>query len=493
MRMTRHSFVAVALVVVAAGCMVGPKYQRPEVPTPAGFRGADSAVIMDSAKSIADLAWFDYFKDTTLHSLVKGALAANFDLRIATARVAEVQAQYGIAHSAAWPQVDLAAGASANQITKQQATATNTNRYGSSYGANLGLSWEVDLWGRVRSLSASAEAQYFATAEARTGVVISLIATVSQAYFDLRELDLELEISRNTLKLRLSTLQLFQNRFKGGVASGLEVAQAQGDVAVAAAAIPDLQRQIAQQENLINFLLGRGPGTIPRGELLSAEYIPPEVPAGLPSRLLERRPDVLQAEELLISANADIGVAKADYFPQISLTGLFGIASTNLSSLGNADALIASAGGSLLQPIFQGGRIDANYAATLARRDQAIAAYLKAAQNSFREVSNALIATEKTGEVRIATDSGVVALREGARLARVRYDGGLSNYLEVLDADRRLFQAELDHARAMGAQVNSYVELYRALGGGWNADTLADSLTMEKRDTAAKSDTTKKK
>lgn len=490
MRMTRHSFVSLAAVVVAAGCMVGPKYQRPEVPTPAGFRGADSAVIMDSAKSIADIAWFEYFKDTTLHSLVKGALAANFDLRIATARVAEVQAQYGIARSGLWPQVDLAAGASANQISKDQ--AAGGNRYGSSYGANLGLSWEVDLWGRVRSLSASAEAQYFATVEARTGVVIDLVATVSQAYFNLRELDLELEISRSTLKLRLSTLQLFQNRFKGGVASGLEVAQAQGNVAVAAAAIPDLQRQIAQQENLINFLMGRGPGPIPRGTLLSAEYIPPEVPAGLPSTLLERRPDVLQAEDFLISANADIGVAKADYFPRISLTGLFGVASADLSTLGGADALIASAGGSLLQPIFQGGRIDANVAATLARRDQAIAAYLKAAQNAFREVSNALIATQRTGEVRIATDSGVVALREGARLARVRYDGGLSNYLEVLDADRRLFQAELDHARAMGAQVNSYVELYRALAGGWNADTLADSLTMAKPDTTAKKDSTKK-
>ena len=189
----------------------------------------------------------------------EGALAANFDLRIATARVAEVQAQYGIAHSAAWPQIALGAGASANQITQQQATATGTNRYGSQYNANLGLSWEVDLWGRVRSLSASAEAQYFGTVELRTGVVIDLVATISQAYFNLRELDLELEISRSTLKLRLSTLQLFQNRFKGGVASGLQVAQAQGDVAVAAAAIPDLQRQIAQQENSINFLMGAAP------------------------------------------------------------------------------------------------------------------------------------------------------------------------------------------------------------------------------------------
>jgi multidrug efflux system outer membrane protein len=446
---------------------------------------------MDSAKSIADVAWFDYFQDTTLKTLVHQALAANFDLRIATARVAEVQAQYGIARSGLYPQIDLAAGASANQISKDQ--AAGGNRYGSAYGANLGLSWELDLWGRVRSLSASAQAQYLGTVEARTGVVISLIAQVSQAYFNLRELDLELEISRNTLKIRQNTVVLFQNRVKGGVASGLEVAQALGDVAVAAAAIPDLERQIAQQENLINFLLGRGPGTIPRGTLLSAEYIPPQVPVGLPSTLLERRPDVLEAEDQLVSANADIGVAKADYFPRVSLTGLLGVASASLGNLGSADALIASAGGGLLQPIFAGGRIDATYEATLARRDQAIAAYLRAAQNSFREVSNALIATEKTGEVRTATDSGVVALREGARIARVRYDGGLSNYLEVLDADRRLFQAELDHARAMGAQVNSYVELYRALGGGWSADTLADSLRHAMPDSVAKakSDTTK--
>jgi multidrug efflux system outer membrane protein len=490
MRSMRIPRAAIAALVLTA-CMVGPAYHRPEVPTPAGYRGADSTVIMDSAKSIADVAWFDYFQDTTLKTLVHQALAANFDLRIATARVAEVQAQYGIARSGLYPQIDLAAGASANQISKDQ--AAGGNRYGSAYGANLGLSWELDLWGRVRSLSASAQAQYLGTVEARTGVVISLIAQVSQAYFNLRELDLELEISKNTLKIRQNTVVLFQNRVKGGVASGLEVSQALGDVAVAAAAIPDLQRQIGQQENLINFLLGRGPGTIPRGTLLSAEYIPPQVPVGLPSTLLERRPDVLEAEDQLVSANADIGVAKADYFPRVSLTGLLGVASASLGNLGSADALIASAGGGLLQPIFAGGRIDATYEATLARRDQAIAAYLRAAQNSFREVSNALIATEKTGEVRTATDSGVVALREGARIARVRYDGGLSNYLEVLDADRRLFQAELDHARAMGAQVNSYVELYRALGGGWSADTLADSLRHAMPDSVAKakSDTTK--
>ncbi|HUO51543.1 MAG TPA: efflux transporter outer membrane subunit [Gemmatimonadaceae bacterium] len=472
MAMMRTAAAALAALALA-GCMVGPKYERPTVPTPAGFRGADSAHIADSAKSIADVAWFDYFRDTTLQRLVHEALAGNFDLTIATSRVAQAQAQYGIARSPLYPQVGLGAAASANQLsTAANQVPAGGNRYPQSYQANLGLSWELDLWGRVRSLSASAQAQYLATEEARRGVLVSLVAEVSQAYFDLRELDLELAIAYGTLKTRQGTLQLFQQRFEGGVASGLEVSQAQGDVAFTQTTIPALQRQIAQQENFINFLLGRGPGPVARPTAMDTTFALPAIPVGLPSQLLERRPDVMAAEDQLISANADVGVAKANFFPQISLTGLFGVASATLGDLGSTNALIASAGGTLLQPIFTGGRIKQSYALALARRDEAVAQYLKAAQNAFRESSDALIGVQRAGEVRFFAEQQAAALKEGARLARVRYDGGLSNYLEVLDADRRYYQAQNELARAMGTQADAYVELYRALGGGWNADSV---------------------
>ena len=470
----------VTLAISLASCMVGPSYQRPEVPTPAGYRGADSATIVDSAKSIADMPWFQYFRDTTLQRLVTEAIDSNFDLRIATTRIAQAEASYGIAHSAIFPQVAAGAGATANQysINAGQVPTGGAGHYAGLYGVDLGLNWELDLWGRVRSLSASAEAQYLATVDARRGVLISLIASVSQAYFDLRELDFELAIAQSTLQTRLGTLRLFNNRFQGGVASGLEVAQAQGDVAVTQASIPNLQRRIAQQENLINFLLGKGPGPVTRPLALDSAFTVPAIPLGLPSTLLERRPDVLASEQLLVSANADIGVAKADYFPRVSLTGLLGVASTDISNLFSANSIIASAGGSLLQPIFTGGRIKQSVALAYARRDEAIAQYLKSTQSAFRETSDALIAVQKGGEVRTATEAQAVALKEAARLARVRYDGGLANYLEVLDADRRYFQAQNEYAQSLGAQSNAYVALYLALGGGWTAtDSTAKDST----------------
>jgi multidrug efflux system outer membrane protein len=480
-RVTRMSSCPVVLVLVLGGCMVGPKYERPAVPTPAGFRGADSATIADSAKSIADLPWFEYFRDTTLHSLVKQALAGNFDLTIATSRVAQAQAIHGIAKSPLYPQVALGANAAANQYSANAGqVAAGSSRYGSTYDVSLGVSWELDLWGRVRSLSASAQAQYLATEEARRGVLVSLVGDVSQSYFDLRELDLELQIAKQTLITREGTLSLFQRRFEGGVASGLEVAQAEGDVAVTQAAIPGLENRIWAQENLIQFLLGHGPGPVRRDSGLNMRDVMPAVPAGLPSSLLERRPDVMAAEQALISANAEVGVAKADFFPRISLTGLFGAASTELSTLGNSTATIASFGGSLLQPIFAGGRIKQSYALSLARRDEAIAQYLRAAQNAFREASDAIVAVQKLGQVRMATEAQAKALKEAARLAMVRYDGGLSNYLEVLDADRRYYEARNEFARALGAELVAYVTLYRVLGGGWNADEVMTGAATPK-------------
>ncbi|HTR19485.1 MAG TPA: efflux transporter outer membrane subunit [Gemmatimonadales bacterium] len=470
------SFVILALT----GCAVGPNYQRPETPTPAGYRGADSSQIADSARSIADVPWWTLFKDTTLTNLIHQGLAGNFDLRIATARVDQAAAFIGVAKSQYWPQIDAGVGASRTHFSTDQLGATAVDRNRTTVGANLGLSWEIDLFGRVRRMSESATAQFLATEEARRGVLVDLVASIGQAYLSLRELDLELEIAHRTLDTRRGTLTLFQQRFAGGVASNLEVQQAAADVAQTEATIPDLERRIVAQENLINFLLGRGPGTVPRGTTLETQALPPEVPVGLPSTLLERRPDVLVAENNLVSANAEVGVAKADFFPRISLTGLFGVATGELKNLGSTDALLWSVGGGLLQPIFHGGAIRKNYQASLAARDAAIAEYLRSTQNAFREVANALADVHQLRLVRISADSQVIALREAARLARIRYEGGLSNYLEVLDADRRLFGAENELAQTIQVQVGSYIDLYRALGGGWNADQPAQADSTKK-------------
>ena len=472
--------VLVVTILGLAGCAVGPNYQRPETPTPAGYRGADSSQIADSARSLADAPWWTLFKDSTLVDLIHQGLLNNFDLRIATARVDQAAAFIGLAKSQYWPQIDASLGGSRTHFSTDQLGASTGDRDRTTYGANLGLSWEIDLFGRVRRLSESATAQFLATEEARRGVLVDLVASIGQAYLSLRELDLELEIAQRTLDTRRGTLTLFQQRFAGGVASNLEVQQAAADVAQTEATIPDLRRRIAAQENLINFLLGRGPGTVPRGTTLATEVLPPEVPVGLPSTLLERRPDVLAAEQNLVSANADVGVAKADFFPRISLTGLFGVASSELKNLGSTDALLWSVGGGLLQPIFHGGAIRKNYQAALAARDAAIAGYLRSTQNAFREVANALADIHELRLVRISADSQVLARREAARLARVRYEGGLSNYLEVLDADRQLFSAENDLARSMEIQVGSYIDLYRALGGGWNADQLGAADSTKK-------------
>lgn len=462
-------------VLALAGCAVGPNYQRPEMPTPAGYRGADSSQIADSAHSIADAPWWTIFKDTVLVNLIHQGLAGNFDLRIASARVDQAAAFTGIAKSQFWPQIDAGAGVARTHFSTDQLGVTTKDRDRTTVGANLGLSWEIDLFGRIRRQSESATAQFLATEEARRGVLVDLVASIGQAYLSLRELDLELDIAHRTLDTRRGTLTLFQQRFKGGVASNLEVQQAAADVAQTQATIPDLERRIAAQENLINFLLGRGPGTVPRGTALVSQELIPSVPVGLPSTLLERRPDVLVAEQSLVSANAEVGVAKADFFPRISLTGLFGVASGEIKNLGSTDALLWSVGGGLLQPIFHGGAIRKNYQASLAARDAAIAEYLRAAHNAFLEVANALTDVHQYRTVRIAADSQVIALREAARLARIRYEGGLSNYLEVLDADRRLFAAENELAQTIQVQVGSYIDLYRALGGGWNADQPADS------------------
>lgn len=463
--MKQTAFVAVVALLVS-GCMVGPDYSRPPVLVPDNYR---FAVAPATAESIADLPWFDVFRDPVLQELVREALQSNYDLRIAAARVEEARAQIGIARSFLFPQFDFRGGGTAQQVSRvtEPPQSFGGNRHFQNWLLGFGLAWELDVFGRIRRETESATAIFLATEQAQRGVLITLVADVAQSYFTLRELDLELEIARRTVLLNDETVRFYQTRLTGGASNRLELDTAISNRSRTASTIPELERQIAIQENQINLLLGRNPGPIPRGTALTEQYSPPNIPAGLPSALLERRPDIKAAEDLLVSANADIGAAKALFFPNFSMTAAFGGASHDLSNIADRRALIGSVTGGLLQPIFQGWRITSNYEAAKARFEQAVAQYQRSAQNGFREVADALVTIEKLEGVRVELEIGVMALQDATSLARLRYDTGLANYLEILIADQELFNQELALARVRGGQLNAVVQFYRALGGGW--------------------------
>lgn len=463
--MTRTAFITV-VVFLFTGCTLGPDYFRPKILVPDNYRGVVGA---PAAESIADLPWWEVFKDPTLQELTREALSNNYDLQTAAARVEEARAQIGVARSFLYPQVNVNGGGSAQQVSRlsEPPQAFGANRTFQNWLLGFGMAWELDVFGRIRREAEAATGVFLATEQAQRGVFITLVADVAQSYFILRELDLELEISRRTLRINDETVEFYRRRVFGGVSNQLELDQAFANRARTAATIPELERQIATQENLINFLLGRNPGTVPRGAALTDQYYPPSIPAGLPSALLERRPDVKGAEDLLLAANANIGAAKALFFPNFSLTAALGSASHELSNLADRRAAVWSVAGGILQPVFQGWRIFYNYEATKARFEQALAQYQKAAQNGFREVADALVSVEKLKDVRAELETSVQALSNAARLSRLRYDTGLANYLEILIADQQLFDQELLLARARGAQLTAVVQLYRALGGGW--------------------------
>jgi outer membrane protein, multidrug efflux system len=452
--------------LLLTGCTLGPNYMRPGVPIPDNHR---SAVEPARAESLADIPWWELFKDPVLQDLTRDALRNNYDLRTAAARVEEARAQIGVTRSFLYPQIDVNGGGSAQQVSRltDPPESLGSRRSFQNWFGVFNMVWEIDVFGRIRRQTEAATAIYVATEMDRRGVLIALIADVAQAYFNLRELDLELEVARRTLQLNDETTQFYQRRLDGGVSNRLELNQAIANRARTAAVIPDLERRIVIQENLINFLLGRNPGTIPRGPVLTAQYYPPTVPAGLPAALLERRPDVQSAEQLLVAANANIGAARALFFPNFSLSAALGGTSHDFTDLADKRAAIWSVSGGILQPIFQGWRLFWNYESTIARFDQLLAQYEKAAQNGFREVADALITIEKLRDVRVEQEAQVAALQDASSLSRLRYDTGLANYLEVLIADQDFFDAEIELARTRGAQLNSVVQLYRALGGGW--------------------------
>ncbi len=464
-----------ALSVVAAilltGCAVGPDYHRPAVQTPPSFR-APTAQPTPEAASLADLKWWEVFKDEKLQELIRTSLVENYDLRDAVTRVEAARANLGITRSEQFPNAEVGGSLTTTRFSRNgqlplpASFAPSQNRTFGQVTLNL-LSFELDIWGRLRRATEAARANLLGAEENRKAVVTTLVSDVATSYFSLRELDYELEISNETLATRQESLRLIQTRQGGGVATLLDLRQGEQLVDTAAETIPQLQERIEQTENQISLLLGKNPGEVVRGRSLTEQELPPEVPTGLPSALLERRPDILAAEQNLIAANAEIGVAKAAYFPQISLSGFLGGQSTQLSGLFSAPSRVWTLTPQVTQPIFTAGRLKSNVRLTEAQRQSALIQYQKAIQTAFTDVSNALIAHQRVRESRVQQELLVTALADRKRLAYVRYRGGVDTLLNALDADRDLFQAQLALSQIRLSEVLSVVQVYKALGGGW--------------------------
>jgi multidrug efflux system outer membrane protein len=458
------------LAGAAAGCTVGPDYTRPVVTVPGTYRGAAAAESAAAdAASIGDQAWWDVFQDDQLRMLIRTALQQNLDLRIAATRILQAQAQLGITQADQLPTVDAAAAASRNRAAKSVVPVALDPYQKSNLELTATAAWEIDFWGKYRRATEAARASLLASEWGRRAVATSLVSQVASAYFELRAFDLQLEIASRTLASRRESLRLTEVAANGGATSLVDVRQAEQLVFNAAATITDLERQISQQENYISVLLGRNPSEIPRGASLEQQTHLPEVPVGLPSALLERRPDIQQAEQLLVAANANIGVAKAAYFPQISLTGNGGVQSTALSDLFTKPAGLWFIGAGVTQPIFNAGRTRSRVALSKAQQEEAALAYQQAIQQSLREVSDALVGYRKGRDFREQQLLLNRAATDARRLADIRYRGGATSYLEVLDSDTRMFSAEIGVTQAELSELLSLVQLYRALGGGWQS------------------------
>lgn len=462
----RAKFIGLSLtMLLGAGCAVGPNYKRPHVDTPGIYRGtAPPDTAQSATESLGDQKWWEVFQDKQLQDLIHTALQQNYDVRIAATRILQARAQLGITRSDQLPTIS---GAALVVNERNPRTKSFPQYETSANQVALSLSWELDFWGKYRRATESARATLLATQWAREAVVSTLVSDVATAYFQLRLLDLQLEISQRTLASRRNSLQLTQTLANGGATSMLDVRQAEQLVDTAAETIPDLERRIEQQENYLSTLLGKNPGPITRGMKLTEQPHPPDVPAGLPSTLLERRPDIREAESQLMAVNAQIGVAKAAYFPQISLTATGGYQSSALTSLFMGPAGLWSFGGSLVQPIFTGGRIRSNVRFTEARQQEALLTYQQTIQQSFRGVSDALVEYRKNREFREYQQQLALSAQDAAQLSEMRYRGGAASYLEVLTNETNYFDAELGLAQAQSNELIALVRIYRNLGGGW--------------------------
>jgi len=461
----RNCTVLLSAALLLSGCTVGPNYKRPVVAVPPTYRGAvpDETAQTDTA-TLGDQKWRDIFQDEQLRALIRIALQQNYDVRIAASRVLEANAQLGITRADQFP--TLSAGAGIGDVRTAQAKFLP--KFETSIGqVNLSAAWELDFWGKFRRATEAARANLLASKWARQEVVSTLVANVADAYFQLRALDLQLEISKRTLDSRQESLHLTRILANGGATSLLDVRQAEQLVFTAGAEIPALEQQIEQQENFLSILLGENPGDIPRGQTLTEQRQPPQVPPGLPSSLLERRPDIRQAEEQLVAANAEIGVARAAYFPDISLSGSGGFQSSALTNLFSGPAGAWSFGASLAQPIFTGGRLRSGVRLAEAQQQTATLFYQQSIQEAFRTVSDALVAYRKTREFRAQQELLFESAKDAARLSQMRYTGGATGYLEVLTNETNAFSAELGLVQARLNELLALVQLYEALGGGW--------------------------
>lgn len=466
--MTRLLIPALTAVLFCS-CTVGPNYRRPAIAVPGAYRGpAGQSAGTQDASSFGDLRWMEVFQDAELQRLLKTALDRNYDIRIAAARVEQAAANVGIVRADQFPNAGTDA---AYNRTKSSGAAVPflpgfsgvTNTIAS---VTPSVSWAIDFWGQYRRASESARAQLLASESAQQAVRASLVAAVANAYFQLRELDLELSVTNRALETRRDSLRLTQIREQGGVASLVEVRQAESLVTTATATIPQIQQQIEQTENQINILLGNNPDAVVRGLPLDQQKIP-QLPPGLPSALLARRPDIRRAEQTLIAANAQIGVARAAYFPNIVLSAYSGFQTASFGDIFTKGSWIWGLTPSLSLPLFTAGRIRSTVNLTEAQRTEAVLSYQQTIQQAFREVSDALIAFARSGEFRAQQETLTATYRDAARLSEIRYRGGVTTYLEVLDSERNVYSAELTLARARLNELASVVQLYNALGGGW--------------------------
>ncbi|MGO9939699.1 MAG: efflux transporter outer membrane subunit [Terracidiphilus sp.] len=450
------------------GCMVGPNYHRPVVQTPGVYRDLnENSQVQVQAASFADLPWWQVFQDPQLQELIRTALKENYDLQLATERIAAARAQVTITRSSLFPQVQAGGNFAGGKDPTTQA------KY-NILALTADAAFQLDLFGRLRRATEASRAELLATEDARNTVILTLVSDVASDYFTLLQLDLELQITRDTVNTQEDSVKLTRLRLDHGVATKLDVLQAEQVLDTANAQIPDLERQIGQEEDAISTLLGHYPDSVRRGRRLTEQPLPPDVPPGMPSTLLERRPDIRQVEQVLIAANAEIGVAKAAFFPQISLTGSGGGAfgrSTLLSGLMSSQTGIWSYGAQVTQPIFTGGALRGDLRLAESQHRQELIAYKQVIQLAFRDVSDALIGYQKLHQVRVAQETTVKDLQDTVDTSLVRYRGGITTYLEVLDGQRSLFEAELTLAQARGNECQSLVQLYKALGGGWQQDS----------------------
>jgi multidrug efflux system outer membrane protein len=483
---------APAIAILLAGCAVGPDYKRPATNVPSTYRSQEPGT-QPSMASLADEPWWSVFHDPALQQLIRTAIANNYDLRIAIARVEQSRAIALQATSQFFPRVgyDLEAAEGRHSFLGEPRPSLEVDVPGvgtvgeknqqSSFLAALSATWEVDLWGRIRRLNEAARQQLLATEEARRGVTLSLVSSVAQAYFELLALDQQLQIAQDATASFRQSLDLFERRFQAGAGSKLEVVRAQASLASASAMIPEIERQILLKENQISVLLGENPHGISRSATMLEEVLPPNVPAGLPSELLERRPDVLQAEANLHAASAQIGVAVAEFFPKIGLTALYGSVSDDLASLASGDSVAWSLGVNLTGPIFAGGQLYGNYQQSKAAFEQAKLNYERQLLTAFREVADALASRQKLASVRTEQQKAVNAHSTSVDLSLERYRAGKSTYFEVLDNQQQLFQARNDLSQVELNQLKAFVQLYKSLGGGWQTEATTQPTMRQRR------------